>query len=343
MRITRGVVVLGAALAAACGGADTAEVARVAQATPAGSVFVVTTAQREALLEASGVAEPYAEATLSTKLMGTVLSVAVREGDRVGPGQVLVRIDARDLEAKAEQIVASRAEAEAAHAQALAHAQRMRALYAEEAAPKAQLEAAEAALASAEARVAAAGAGASELDAVRAYAVVRAPFAGVVTARFVDAGAFAAPGAPLVTVQDGSRLRVSATVAPDAARGVARGREIAATIEGVATTARVEGVVPAAGGSLYTINAIVDNRGGRFLPGGAATLGVPRGDRASIVIPAAAVVREGDLTGVRVQAEGGPELRWVRLGGVLADSVEVLSGLRDGERILIPAPLAGAR
>jgi hypothetical protein len=70
---------------------------------------------------------------------------------------------------------------------------------------------------------------------------------------------------------------------------------------------------------------------------------MPQGSRPSIVIPAAAVVREGDLTGVRILAEGGAELRWVRLGGEVADSVEVLSGLRDGERILVPAPLAGAR
>ena len=72
MKITRDVVVFGAALAAAaCGGPEGAEVARVARATPEGSVFVVTTAQREAVLEASGVAEPYAQATLSTKLMMT--------------------------------------------------------------------------------------------------------------------------------------------------------------------------------------------------------------------------------------------------------------------------------
>ena len=56
------------------------------------------------LLEATAVAEPFAQATVSTKLMGTVTAVLVKEGDRVRAGAPLVRIDARDLEAKREQV-----------------------------------------------------------------------------------------------------------------------------------------------------------------------------------------------------------------------------------------------
>jgi len=58
----------------------------------------------------------------------------------------------------------------------------------------------------AEAGLRAANASGAEVESVRDYAVVRAPFAGIVTRRFVDPGAFAAPGMPLATIQDASRL-----------------------------------------------------------------------------------------------------------------------------------------
>ena len=55
-------------------------------------------------------------------------------------------------------------------------------------------------------------------------------------------------------------------------------------------------------------------------------------------MPEEALIREGDLLGVRVQTGAGSELRWIRAGRVADGAVEVLSGLRSGERILIPAP-----
>lgn len=335
MKNTIRVLVLGSLAVAACGQPEAIEPAAPSEAVAEGSTLLVASLSRPALLEATGTAEPWAEATVSTRLMGSVIEVAVREGDRVHQGQVLVRIDARDLEAKGTQVAAGLAEAEAHRALALSQAERMRALFADEAAPRAQLDAAEAALAAAEARVRAGQAAAAELESVRSYASVRAPFDGLVTARMVDPGAFAAPGAPLVTVQDDSRLRLSVRAAPAAVRGVARGDTIRGAVEGVAAVARVEGVVPAPGGNLYTVNATVENHDRRFLAGSAATLALPGGQRLSILVPLSAIVREGDLTGVRVVGSAGPELRWIRLGSTGADSAEVLAGLRDGERIVV--------
>jgi RND family efflux transporter MFP subunit len=303
--------------------------------------LVVRALPRPALLEAAGVAEPYARATLSTRLMGSVTRVWVREGDRVRAGQPMVSIDSRELAAKASQVEAALAEARAMHREAATHASRIRALYADSAAPRAQLDAAEAGLARAEAAVEAAKASGAELGAMNAYAVVRAPFDGTVTSRMVDEGAFAAPGTPLLTVQDGSRLRVSASASPDAVRGIRRGDTLQATIEDAPAAAVVEGVVPAAGRSLYTVNAIVRNDS-RFLPGSAATLSLPQGTRPKLLVPSAALVRQGDLVGVRVRSGRGSELRWVRTGEAAGDSVEVVAGLRDGERIEATAGV-GAR
>lgn len=320
-------------LIAACGGEDKPAAAPVATAT--GPTVAVVDTVLPAVFEASGPALPIAEATLSTKLMGAVTAVLVNEGTRVAAGTPLVRLDAADLDAKSRQASAGIMAAEAAQREALAQATRIRALYADSAAPKAQLDAVEAGLARASAGLEAARAGASELSAVRAYGVLRAPFAGTVTHRFVDAGDFAAPGAPLVTVQDASRLRITAAVPAAMARRVKAGMKIAAIIEGQATTATVEGVVPAAA-TMYTINAIVPNAKGEFPAGGAATLAVPSGvTERSLVVPQAAVVRDGDLTGVRVVRDGRAELRWVRLGDARGDRVVVRTGLQAGERVAL--------
>lgn len=346
-----------AVLAAACAPAGSEEPAAVAHDGPEGREYVVEAKLVEATLDATGVAEPIAEATLSTKLMGTVTEVLVREGDRVKAGQPLVRIDARDLAAKRAQVGAGLAEAEAVYRDAVTQAQRFRNLYAEDAASKAQLDAAETGLARAEAAVAQARAAVAELDAVRDYSVVRAPFDGVVTHRFVDPGAFAAPGAPLITVQDGRKLRIVVHASPGTLGDLSPGQEVRARIEGAPATAVVEGIVPAQGGNLYTVNALVENDDGRYLPNSSATLSLVQGEREAILVPGAAIHRDGDLTGVWVRGESGTHIRWIRLregnavdGALLAGGVqghtrsgpyvEVLGGPRAGERIIIPSALA---
>jgi multidrug efflux pump subunit AcrA (membrane-fusion protein) len=92
------------------------------------------------MVEAAGVAAPFLQATLSTRLMGAVTTVLVHEGDRVRAGQVLVRLDTRDLQAKGEQAQAGLRAAEAEAAEAQRYAVRIRALYADSAAPKAMLD-----------------------------------------------------------------------------------------------------------------------------------------------------------------------------------------------------------
>ena len=336
-------------LTAACAPRERAGAAP-ATARVEGDVVAVRSMALAATFDATGIAAPVREATLSTRLMGTVTAVLVEEGDVVAAGQPLVRIDERDLDAKSAQVAASVAEAEAVRRDALAQASRIRALYADSAVTRAQLDAVETGLARAEAAVRTAQAAAAEVGAMRSYATVRAPFAGIVTRRSVDPGAFAAPGAPLVSVQDATRLRISASAAPDLVRGMRRGQSIAATVAGEPVEARVEGVVPAASGHLYTVNALVANPGRTLLAGSAATLALPSGVRQALVVPAAAVTREGDLTGVTLRTAQGDEVRWVRLGRAVDDVspasapalVEVSAGLRAGDEVVVPASVPPA-
>ena len=343
MRATRSplVVLTGLAVAAAACARQPNERPAAAPHRAEGSAYVVHDTTVNATFDASGVAAPFQQATLSTKLMGTVTDVLVKEGDVVAAGQPLVRIDARDLAAKQAQVAASIAEADAVRRDAMVQAGRMRALYADSAATKAQLDAAETGLARAEATLTAARAAGEEVAAATAYAVVRAPFAATVTKRFADPGTFAAPGAPLVSVQDASQLRLSVAATPDAVRNLRRGQPIDGTVEGRSIRAIIEGVVPAGTGNLYTVNAIVSNAGAPLLAGSSATLAIPAGRRTVVVVPVTAVVRQGDLTGVTLRSAQGDETRWVRLGRQTGGVVEVSSGLRAGDVIVVP-PKGGA-
>jgi RND family efflux transporter MFP subunit len=301
-----------------------------------GEELTMVAVPRDAFMRVAGTAAPIRQATLSTKLMGTVTAVDVREGEVVRNGQTLLRIDARDLAARSNQLEAALTEAEAVRAEAELNANRMRALYADDAAPRAQLDAAETGLTRARAGVEAVRANALELAAAQEYSVIRAPFAGMIVSRMVDPGSFAAPGAPLLVIQDVSALRITATAAPEAVRGLVRGRQLTAEIEGEQVTATVEGVVPTAGGSLYAVNAVVENGSGTLLARGAATLALPLGTRTTMVVPRAALVTQGDLTGVHLRRDGSSLLRWVKVGPASADSVEIVSGLHAGDIVIVP-------
>jgi RND family efflux transporter MFP subunit len=338
-------LVAGSLTLAACGGSESPATGKTAAAPvrTEGTALVVKDTTLTSTFDAAGVAEPMQQATVSTKLMGTVTAVLVKEGDAVRAGQTLVQIDARDLAAKANQVAASIADAEAMQQEAAAHAARFAALYADSAASKAQYDAAQTGLARANAGLRAARAGAAELEAVSSYASVRAPFNGLVTMRFADPGTFAAPGAPLLTVQDVSSLRLSASAPADAVRGLTRGQQIAARLDGQPVTATIEGIVPAGAGNLFIVNAIIANRAGTYRAGSAVTLELPLGTKTAIVVPLAALVRDGDLVGVIVRANGVDDRRWIRLGTTTATNAEVTGGLTAGETIVVPnAPAASS-
>ena len=326
---------IGAILLAGCGGEPAA---LDAEATPplAGVQVAVRDTMLPATIEAAGTAEPYQQATLSTRVMATVEAVTVREGDRVSAGQVLARLDTRDLDARQAQVEAGLAEAQAVEREAEAMARRIRALFADSAATRVHLEQAETGLARAQAAVRTAQAAAAELEAVRSYAVVQAPFAGTVSRRHVDPGAMAAPGAPLLAVEDASRLRVEVTAAPEHVRGLGRGSEVSALIEGRPTRGQVEGVVRGRAGNMAQVNVLVANPDRGFLSGSSAVVLLPQGMGPALVIPAVALLKEGDLVGVEVVAAGRAERRWVRVGRSLPDGlVEVLSGLSVGDQVLV--------
>jgi RND family efflux transporter MFP subunit len=368
-----------AVLSAGCAASPSSEV------TDGAPAVVVTTAavdQRTwpTFVEAGGVVRARSSAVLSSRLLAPVLAVHVRAGDAARQGQLLVELDAAAARAEAVRAAASldaaRLAAEAAAAgvagaeatAALARAthDRIRRLHDTRSATPQELDDAAGAWAAADARAraarAAASGAASALEAARAaadaaaivagYAVIRAPFDGLVARRDVDPGTMATPGLPLLVVDDGSALGLDVDLDATRAAGIGLGHPASVRLDGedteggwidgrVTEIARLDTAAPGFRLRIEVPRRAAD-RAGVF---GRARL--PTASRDALAAPADAIVRRGQLTLAFVAgADGIARLRSVRVGDAHDGRVEILAGLTAGERVIVAPPVTltdGAR
>jgi RND family efflux transporter MFP subunit len=267
-------------------------------------------------------------ATLSTRVAASVIAVAVREGDRVRAGDLLVSLSDSDVRG-------ALAAAEAALQAASVHERRIRELAAQRAATAAELDMAVAQRAQAEAAVAGA-------RATLGYTQLRAPFAGTVQARRVEPGDLVGPGQPILELE-GDALELVASLAAAEADGLAVG----SVLRFEAGRARGEAVVTALapGGDPLShrraLRAQVRTVEGELRSGAFARLRVPaKVASGETWIPRTALVERGDLTGVFVAREGRAELRWISVGEAAGEAVAVRAGLRPDDVVIdAPGPL----
>ncbi len=297
---------------------------------------------------AEGVVEAVRQSTVGAQVDGRVTQLVVKAGDRVQAGQLLARIDARVAEQGVAASLSQVAEAEANLANAKRTYDRNRDLAAQKFVSQAAVDQAEAAYKAAQAQVAALKASAGQAATQRSFATITAPFAGVVGATHVEAGDLATPGRALVTVFDPSALRVTATL-PQAELARWK-RELPVAVELTALGRTVEAaratVVPLADARTHTVRIRLDlPEAEGLLPGQFARARFATGTVRTLAVPAASLLRRGELTAVYVL---GSQDRWmlrqVRTGETLVDAsgtpvVEILAGLAPGERIA-PDPVA---
>jgi RND family efflux transporter MFP subunit len=227
--------------------------------------------------------------------------------------------------------------AQAARDEAARHADRMDVLLAQDVVPQVQRDQAHLQLTQAEAQLAMASATLDEVETAGSYAAIRAPFSGEVVARFIDEGDVAAPGMPLLVVEESGPREGRLSVPVEAAQGLEAGALIpVATLGGREHQAPVKVVSAGADPRSKTVEVRV-TLPADWPTGVSLSALVPAGTVQAITIPSEAVVRRGQLTGVRVVTPAGAALRWIRLGRTLdvGSQVEVLSGLNPGDEILL--------
>ncbi len=280
---------------------------------------------------------------VSTRMMGWIREVLVREGAQVSAGQALVRIDDIDLQARRSQAQAGIAEAEAVLANAETNLARFEGLYARKSVSKAQLDDVRTGRDRARAGVDAARAGLRDVEVQLGYLAIKAPIGGTVVRRFVDAGNMASPGQPLLEIEQVGTMKVTAGVSERDVNFVAIGDTVTVEVaSGADATFRVPvaRIVPAANPTSRTfdLEVYLPNPDGRLKSGMFARVLVPVGERRTVLTPAAAIVKRGQLTGVwLVDAQGQARLRWIRTGRAQGDEVEVISGLAGDETVVLSA------
>ena len=292
------------------------------------TVSPVVRAAGSQLVAARVVAEE--EAQLATRASGTVRAVLVEVGAQVRSGQTLVRLD----DAGVESGVAA---AESNVTVARKTYSRLENLVRDGAATDQELDQARARMEMAEANL-------DEARANRDYVVLKAPFAGTITARYVDPGDMASPGQPVITVSGSRGVKIVADAPAPLASRIAVGDAVRILDQETgrhwpATVTRRVPVIERATNRFRLEARFDDAAEGVPLPGTFVRIAVAGIEEAGLLVPSDALIRKGQLTGVFALEDGTLRLRWIRPGRTAEGMVEVLSGLDlDARVVRTPSP-----
>ncbi len=312
-RIKGSISITLASVALACGG----EPAELQPDREPVDVVVSTAIASPGVVTAPGTVVAEQQAELATRISGTVRRMAVDIGSRVSSGDTLVALDTSELDARISG-------AQAAANLARQYHERIAALAADGAATPQELDDARAKLDMAESALRDAGA-------QRQYVVLRAPFAGVITARSADPGDLALPGMPILELIGSASLKIEADLPAARTGRVAVGDRINVYQPeiGVRHSARVTRVVPALERSShrFRIEARFESPDDLAIAPG-TFVRIEMGEPSAMTrwIPGDAIVTRGQLTGVFTVEDERLRLRWVRLGQRLGEAVELLAG-----------------
>jgi len=289
----------------------------------------VTTARHATFEDIPGTVVPRVKSALEAKVVGRIVSLTAESGQSIKAGQTLLKIDAPEIQARADQALSALKLAEQ-------ESQRTQNLFARQAATRSEVDAVTAQLNQARAA-------AAEANVMLGYLSVVAPFDGIVSRKLVDVGDLASPGKTLIEIEQPTGKRFEAAIPETLIGQVKPGATLKVSFDGVAepVAATVAEIDPAGDpGSRswrvkFDLPAGADFRSGTF-----GRVAVPRDESSAIVIPASAVIQRGQLDLVFVVAGGQASLRLVKTGRSVAGNVEILSGLQADESVVVNPTVA---
>jgi len=295
----------------------------------------------ELAYSAEAVIEAVRQSTVAAQVAGRIVELRFDVGDYVKKGEVIVRIDERAATQALEASEAQVRQAEAELRNARAQFERSKQLLAQKFLSQAALDKAESDYKAAQARLTGLLAGAGQAATARSFATIVAPYSGVVSARHVELGEMATPGKPLMTGFDPGTLRVTATVPQTQIGAIQASGKARVEIPSLGKWIEVKRVtiVPSADPRTHTtqvrLDLLPEVRG--VYPGIYARAHFIVGREPRLLMPRAAVVQRSEVVAAYVVAgDGSLQLRQIRLGGASDESsIEVLAGLRPGERVAL--------
>jgi RND family efflux transporter MFP subunit len=269
--------------------------------------------------EITGTVRAKTRAVIEAKISGRVLAMNATLGQFVKAGDVLATLDAQEMQARAES-------AKAMLDQATSDERRTASLVATNAVSKSDYDAAKARLEVAKASV-------SEAQTMLGYAKVTAPFDGVITRKLADQGDLAAPGKPLLDLENPAQLRIEADIPEALIASLKIGATLDVTPKAKAIVAEIS---PTGDPNSRTFPVKLDLPAGNTMrPGQFVRIAVPVREYEALVIPAAALVTSGQLQMVFVNEKNVAKLRLIRTGRERSEGIEVLAGLDGGESLVI--------
>lgn len=305
----------------------------------------VTASYENAAIERvfDGTVEAVHQATVSAQTGGRIAEINYDVDDFVEAGSLLVRFTDIEQRTALDQARAQLAEAKARQTEAEEQYRRAQNLQQRGLGSQRDLDSALAGRDSATARVTAAESAVVAAQQQLDYTRVEAPYAGIVTRRFVERGETVTPGQPLMSGLSLEKLRVAVEL-PQTVAGEVRKDPKAwvITAEGRVISEEIT-LFPIADPVTNTFRVRLDLPDGQFglYPGMFVKAAFPVGETERLLVPARAVLQRSEVTAVYVVTDNRVRLRQVRLGQRFSDRVEVLSGLSEGEQVAIDPVRAG--
>ena len=318
-----------------------------ASPTPVAGVAPVT--RQDLFAEVTYAAEfrPYVEAELNAKVSGYLSRMTVDFGDKVKAGQLLATIEVPELQAQFVNAQAVEQKAEADFTNASLIYTRLKAVNQSHPNLVAQqdLDTAEANDHATAAAIAAARADVEKYQTLVSYTNITAPFDGIVTRRYMDPGqliqAGTAAGRPLVRVSDNYRLRLDFPVSVDNVKDVQRGDPVTVKVESLNNKALDGNITRFTQDVDDTTRTMlteieVPNPGLELKPGMYATVVLRVAKRpGALAVPVEAVSGGKTPMVLLVTREHQIEERTIKLGLETPNYYEVLSGLQEGDLVII--------
>lgn len=291
-------------------------------------------------LTLDGRVEPVNQGTVAAQTSGRIVRMLVDVNDRVEAGAPLLEISGNEQSAAVAGAKARLARAQAQQSEADRQLTRFQALSVKGVVTRSQLDNAQAAALAARAEVKAAEAALVQAREAFGYTRILAPYAGVVTARHVELGETVAPGTPLLSGLSLDALRVESEL-PQSLLG-------SATLQTDAIEVLLPGgAVPPLGikrfdyadpqSHTFRLRLDLPERQAGVLPGMWVKVRVRLGERNALMIPAGALLRQGELSAVYLRHGETWTLTPVRVGESEGERVEILAGLKAGDRIAADA------